>query len=101
MGGGAVTFETVCLFPACCERCRRVVVINLMEEQPACPECGSAQVVPYDDPRLSRAPGQEVVARWRGPERLDRNLVLTDGQYRCPGCGQLSLRFRNAGMSWD
>jgi len=94
VGGGMATFETTCYFPGSCRSCRSVVQINMLARECQCPECEARDVIPYDDARLARAPGQRVVAQWRG-------LVLTDGDYECPSCGMPSLRFSDGGMLWD
>jgi len=77
------------------------VPVNLPAKTKQCPECGSSSVIAYDDPRLSQAPGEKVVASWNVKEKLGREMVLTDGNYFCPGCKNMSLRFRDSGSRWD
>jgi predicted RNA-binding Zn-ribbon protein involved in translation (DUF1610 family) len=95
------TFETVCYFPGLCQSCRGVVQMDLLAKEGQCPDCEARDVIPYDDARLSQAPGRHVVAEWRMQEQLGRNLVLTDGNYKCPSCGMVSLRFSNDRLCWD
>lgn len=101
VGGGAATFTTLCYFPGLCHGCHSVVQIDLLAKERRCPECEATDVIPYDDARLSRAPGRRVVADWNIEEQLGRTVVLTDGDYKCPSCGMMSLRFADGGMCWD
>lgn len=94
-------FATLCLFPCLCEHCRSVVEVNLLGEERKCPKCGARAPTPYDDPRLSEAAGHRVVAQWNVRQELGRELLLTDGRYRCPECGGMSLRFVDSGVFWD
>ena len=57
--------------------------------------------MPYDDLRLSGAPGEYVVASWNMKRELGRELLLTDGDYKCPACGAMTLRFSDGGALWD
>lgn len=42
-----------------------------------------------------------MVADWNMQGQLVRKLVLTDGKYRCPKCGEMSLEFSDSGVFWD
>jgi len=42
-----------------------------------------------------------MVADWYMKAELGRELVLTDGKYRCPKCGKMSLEFSEGGLYWD
>jgi hypothetical protein len=101
VGAGMATFGTTCFFPGLCENCRSVVQVDVLAKESRCPECEATGVIPYDDVRLAGAPGQRVVVEWAMQEELGRELVLTDGNYKCPSCEKLSLRFSDGGMLWD
>lgn len=47
----------------------------------------------YDQPELIGTKGNLTEAFCAMQDELGRNLVLTDGLYRCPKCGGMSLRF--------
>ncbi len=101
IGGGMLNFMDTCYFPCMCESCNRVVQVNLLDKETRCPDCQAQNPIPYDDPRLLGTPGNHHVAQWRVIRQLDRNLVLTDGKYKCPKCGKMSLEFSDSGLSWD
>lgn len=101
IGGGMMNFTTTCFFPCLCENCHDIVQLNLLSKTMKCPECGARGPIPYDDPQLSDSSGHHYVAEWNIKDHLGRKLVLTDGKYRCPKCGQMSLRFSWGGMCWD
>jgi DNA-directed RNA polymerase subunit RPC12/RpoP len=95
-----MNFQTTCYFPCFCAHCHDVVQVNLLAHPATCTQCGNP-VLPYDDPTLSEGPGKECVADWNTRDELGRELLLTDGGYRCPGCGRMTLRFRDTGLCWD
>jgi len=101
IGGGMVNFMTTCFFPCLCEYCHSVVQINLLAKRKQCPRCRTTKLIPYDDPLLSEIPGKNVVTDWNVQEQLGRVLLLTDGKYRCPQCGQMTLSFVETDMCWD
>ena len=63
--------------------------------------CKTTKVIPYDNPTLSRSVGEDVeletVTSWNMKEKLGRELILTNGIYRCPQ----TLRFADNGLNWD
>ena len=101
IGGGMANFTTTCYFPCLCEACHKIVQVNLLAKTKQCPKCKSPALISYDDPRLSESPGTRVVADWNVQEQLGRYLMLTDGNYMCPKCNKMSLRFRDSGSLWD
>lgn len=101
IGGGEADFGTICYFPCFCEHCNNVVQVNLRAKQRRCPKCKSSKVIPYDDPRLSESTGTNTVASWNMEMQLGKELELTDGNYKCPKCGQMTLRFTDSGLCWD
>jgi predicted RNA-binding Zn-ribbon protein involved in translation (DUF1610 family) len=90
VGGGMLTHTSY--FPCLCECCRSVVQVNLLAKPWRCPRCKGRRVIPYDDPTLSES-GESIVTTW--------GSNLTDGKYRCPQCGQMTLHFEDAGLDWD
>ncbi len=101
IGGGMFNFMETCYFPCMCKGCHEVVQANLLAKEARCPQCRARNPIPYDDPRLLGEPGSYHVAEWRMTDKLDRDLVLTDGKYMCPKCGKMSLGFRDSGLCWD
>ena len=101
IGGGMMDFTTTCYFPCLCDSCHNIVAANLLAKKPRCPDCGAANLMPYDDHRLVGSRGERAVAEWHMEERLGRELVLTDGSYKCPKCGEMTLQFADTGLRWD
>ncbi len=100
LGGGMQNFTKYCAFPMYCGRCKILFEANLFQKRILCPYCRETKdVMPYDDERLCRRKGKEVF-RWATEHEVGRNLALTDGEYLCPWCGQLTLSFTMAGC-WD
>jgi DNA-directed RNA polymerase subunit M/transcription elongation factor TFIIS len=80
-----------------------MVDVNLLSNPLRCPKCGSEKVTAYDDARLWLQQDPErlrTVADWDMTEQLGRQFRLNSGRYRCPKCGQLSLKFQMSGL-WD
>ena len=100
IGGGMRDFTTVRYFPCLCEECRDIVQVNLFEKPAKCQDCGNV-VIPYDSRKLSGSKGQYIVADWNVREQLGRTLKLTDGTYKCPRCGEMTLRFQEGDLFWD
>ena len=98
--GGKSNFQSVCWFPAYCPGVKEVLLINMYQTPLASPGCTEAQPLPYDHPSLVGKPGRHPIAGWSTKDRIGRNLVLTNGTYLCPVCGQKTLRFFPTGM-WD
>jgi len=101
IGGGKADFESVCHFPAYCERCQLMVSVNLLAKTLRCPHCRSRRVRSYDHPSLQGRTGNEEVVSWNVSDRLGRVLALHDGTYLCPACGRFTLRFSKGGIDWD
>ena len=101
IGGGMLNFMTTCFFPCFCESCQGIVQVNLLAKETRCPECQAYNPIPYDDPRLRDAPGQRRVAVWNVINKLGRELELTNGRYKCPKCGKMSLEFKEGSLCWD
>lgn len=102
VGGGMMDFTTTCHFPCLCNNCRNIVDANLLAKDLKCTKCRGHDLVPYDDPRLIGTPGSRNVAEWNMQDSLGRELVLTDGTYKCPKCGKMSLTFGDGvALLWD
>ena len=101
IGGGMMNFTTTCFFPCLCANCQGIVQVNLLAKSLRCPQCRARNPIPYDDPSLSKSPGDHLVASWNMQDQLGRELVLTDGKYRCPKCGKMTLEFVDSGLCWD
>ena len=100
LGGGEMNYRDLAAFPALCPACQAMRVANLMEKEPRCPDCGSRDIVPYDDPSLAGERGSKQVFRWNVKKEIGRILALRNGTYRCARCGEPSLRFSDVGV-WD
>jgi Zn finger protein HypA/HybF involved in hydrogenase expression len=100
IGGGKQSHTTTCYFPCLCEQCSSFVRVNLFDDDLRCPKCGSANVIPYDDPRLAGAAGKHDVVSWNVESVLGRTLKLTNGTYQCPQCQKMTLTF-SPGMLFD
>ena len=98
IGGGMLNSGGRCGFPCLCGGCHDLVEVNLLAKRMKCPDCGSGEVVPYDDPSLAGSPGKEEVAGWNMRGKGGRKLSLTDGNYKCPRCGRMALRFEAYGF---
>jgi predicted RNA-binding Zn-ribbon protein involved in translation (DUF1610 family) len=101
IGGGMSNHLKVCLFPCFCEKCRDIVEVNLFAKPAQCPECTDTNVIPYDDPRLIGSLGKSNVVEWNVAHTFGRDLMLTDGNYKCPKCGKMTLTFDHGDLLWD
>ena len=90
------TFTRYCAFPFYCEGCKSMFTGNIFSKKVKCPDCGSKEVIPYDDDRICKQKGEEV-AFWSTEDKLGRDLILTNGQYLCPACGKHELSFVHFG----
>jgi hypothetical protein len=78
LGRGMKTHKTVCWIPIYCRSCRVLQEANQFKVPITCPKCGGPDVIKYDAPELLGEPGE----------------------YLCPACQQMRLRFERAGW-WD
>ena len=101
VGGGMRDFETTCYFPCLCDACHNIVPVNLLAKAPQCPRCKGKALIPYDDPRMSTSSGTSKVMGWNMKEKLGREVSLTDANYFCPKCNNMSLLFRDTSLRWD
>jgi hypothetical protein len=109
IGGGMLNYLTTCYFPCLCERCHDIVQVNLIPKKLVgfipikirCPVCRSTKIIPYNSPELSDSTGDIDVASWPPIKRNRGRLVLTDGDYKCPKCKKMTLKFTCGGLLWD
>ena len=94
VGGGMSNFRTYNPFPHYCQDCKIMFEANLYDEQISCTECGSSNIVPYDDPSVCNT--DESIPR----SRSTKVWVLTDGECLCPNCGEMTLKFETV-MNYD
>ncbi len=99
-GGGFVSFRTTCIAPAVCVHCAKFLVLNYIEKDPECPECGK-KVTFYDDPSVQKQrkdPGGKDIFSWNTNSK--GVFRLPDTSYLCPKCGKMGLKFTLVGL-WD
>lgn len=99
IGGGKLTFTYLEYFPFLCEDCADVVEGNLKgglfkNKELTCPKCKGKNVIPYNDPRIIGRKGECEVAN-------SFDNMLTDGDYKCPKCKKMSLKFFPCFYMWD
>ena len=100
--GSGMAGPRPCYFPCLCEHCFAVVEVDLLAKRKECPQCKSTKILPYDDPTLTENAGKgRELTSWDMEEYVGRNLILRDKNYKCPQCGQLSLRFAVDDAHWD
>lgn len=98
--GGKANFRTVCKFPAYCANKKTLILVNLIANKLESQSYPCQSPVLYTDPVMVKKPGINTVASWNLPELKNKEIMLTDGDYFCPTCGQFKLHFRQSGM-WD
>jgi hypothetical protein len=100
-GGGMSNFKTLCAAPAYCEACKKLEILNYLDDDPKCAACAGKPVF-YNDPSLQEKlpPGTKTgtVFSWNTDKK--GSFVLPDVKYLCPQCGKMTLRFVQNGF-WD
>lgn len=128
IGGGMANYHDTEYFPCFCPECKDVVQSNLkknmfdfsklkncglkgqlfLEEAKKfkpefvplekrvfnCPKDNNHEVIPYIDSRVIGKIGDSVVAR-------SFDNVLTNGNYKCPKCNEMTLKFLPMLYRWD
>lgn len=127
IGGGMSTFQHTEYFPCLCEDCKDVVQVNLRKNKVVisefknsinaseiieryknyksgmipsnelkltCPKCSGNNVVSYTDSSIIAKVGEKEVAR-------SFDNILTDGDYKCPRCNEMTLKFLPLFYMWD
>ena len=89
-----------CYFPFLCKACGTIEEADLLDEGRKCSQCGSPELVAYDDRTLIAKKGKARVAVWDARDYGGRKATLTNGKYYCPNCKEFNLTFLNAGL-WD
>lgn len=99
LGSGLDRADSVLRLPAICGHCRGIVAVDLNSAARECPACGGTDLKALGRlhshrgglRRLAMKPPDIVaIGRW----------TLPDVAYRCPECGEQTLRFVMAG-AWD
>ena len=78
-----------------------VVEVDLLADTMQCPKCASTEVIPYDAIAISGESGINEIERWYVADYVGRDLVLTDGNYKCPQCREMTLHFKDGCKRWD
>ena len=60
----------------------------------------STKVIPYDNSRLLDGTGKHIVTSLNIQNELSRELKLTNGNFKCPKYGQMTLHFKESDMLW-
>jgi len=103
-GGGMSNFKTLCAAPAYCAACKKLEILNYLDDDPKCAACAACAGKPvfYNDPSLQEkpAPGAKpgTVFSWNTDKK--GTFTLPDVNYLCPQCGKMTLRFVQNGF-WD
>ena len=100
LGGGMLNFTTVCTFPFYCVNCSILFESNMFKKKVACPQCHMTDNYPYDSDKAFEMAGKNNVFSWNVRDKIDKELVLTDGNYICPACRKFTLKFFDVGC-WD
>ena len=100
LGGGFSNFMTKASFPYYCEDCKSLFIGDRLAKKVKCKKCKSENIYPYDDKRACKRKGREVF-KWNITDcKKDKDevvLILTDGKYICPKCGEYKLSFIDMG----
>lgn len=91
----------VCYFPCLCNNCHNIVQMNLHSVPLKCPDCGTENPIPYDNPSLLNFVGSNTVDSCNMDGKFGRKLILTDGKYKCPKCNNMTLQFSKDFLLWD
>jgi predicted RNA-binding Zn-ribbon protein involved in translation (DUF1610 family) len=72
--------------------------VNILRSETACSKCGEAAILYGGLVAPDAKPHRGIVFDWAvTPTQI---YVLEDRTYRCPKCGQVTMRFRTVGC-WD
>lgn len=100
-GGGMANFKTLCAAPAYCAACKKLEILNYLDDDPKCAACAGKPVF-YNDPSLQEKlpPGAKpgTIFSWNTDKK--GTFSLPDVNYLCPQCGKMTLRFVQSGF-WD
>ncbi len=100
-GGGMANFKTLCAAPAFCAACKKLEILNYLDDDPKCQACAGKPVF-YNDPSLQESPPPaakpKIVFSWNMDKK--GTFSLPDVNYLCPQCGKMTLRFTQNGF-WD
>lgn len=68
--------------------------ISLKDRKFTCPKCDGQNVIPYNDSKVIGKEGDRIIS-----SSFDN--VLTNGDYKCPKCKKMSLKFFPSFYMWD
>ncbi|MEO7646590.1 MAG: hypothetical protein ABIT72_16005 [Burkholderiaceae bacterium] len=100
LGGGRRNFQTSSTFPMCCGDCKNMFLANTFDEFIVCPDCNKSDDIQLYSDRSLHNNGTENITELLDRTGKGRDLTLTDADYVCPACQQLTLTFSHAGY-WD
>jgi len=100
-GGGMANFKALCAAPAYCAACKKLEILNYLDDDPKCAACAGKPVF-YNDPSLQEKlpPGAKpgIIFSWNTDKK--GTFSLPNVNYLCPQCGKMTLRFVQSGF-WD
>ena len=100
-GGGMANFKTLCAVPAYCAACKKLEILNYLDDDPKCAACAGKPVF-YNHPSLQEKLPPEakpkIVFSWNTDKK--GTFTLPDVNYLCPQCGKMTLHFVHKGF-WD
>lgn len=99
IGGGMRDFRENCTFPCFCNHCATLVVVNLMANNINCPLCNNDSLVSYMHSTVASVDGdRNIVSCKLFKDESFEEVTLDNGNYICPQCKSVSLRFSQVGM---
>jgi len=91
---GKIVKGPTCLAPALCTKCNHFQSLNYAKKKVECSKC-KAEVKFYNDNSLQKPNLKADLIQW-GMD-LKKRFVLPNADYKCPKCGQFSLKFNHVG----
>lgn len=76
IGGGIYS----CVF-SLCEYCKDVVEVNLLDDQPKCPQCKDDYTISYYENLLIAESGNKIIDSWNMQGKNDREIIITNGTF--------------------
>ncbi len=86
-----------CKVPGLCTNCNELQSVWYYGESIECSSCKENSVVFYDQAKLQNNPEKRKYKSWGDP---GKEFTLLRTKYKCPKCGDLSMKFRKIG-NWD
>jgi len=99
IGGGRRDYLTNCNFPMFCKACHSLFEANLYDKKIVCSECGSDNVLSYDDKSLYKESEEGLMTYfYMLGVTPNRKLQLSKAKNLCPKCDHFSLFFGWLGL---